>query len=181
MLLAAKVLFMAFFDICRLRKGPQDIPASKNLLTLCLIVYGLLSVLLVMLSESIERAILSGLLEVVLIMAFIMALLQIRSKIGRWVQTVTAISGSGIVLSLIALPIYILLSVSAGTEANSNPVYGLGLLILAGLACWNVVIMAHVLRHALDVTMLTGVILAIVYIWIIFSFTAAIMPVGGGS
>ncbi len=178
MLLATKVLFMAFFDICRLRKGPQDIPASKNLLSLSLFFYGLLSILLVMLSDSIERAILSGLLEVVLIMAFTMALLQIRSKTERWVQTVTALSGTGIILSLFALPIYILLSMNGASEAN-NPVYGMGLLILAGLACWNVIIMAHILRNALEVTMLSGIIFAIVYIWIIFSFTAAIMPVEG--
>ena len=179
MLLAAKVLFMAFFDICRLRKGPQDIPASKNLLTLCLFFYGLLSVLLVMLSESFERAILAGLLEVILIIAFTMALLQIRSKTERWVQTVTSLSGTGIILSLIALPIYILLSIDGSTDANSSPAYGLGLLILAGLACWNVVIMAHILRHALEVSIMSGIIFAIVYIWIIFSFTAAIMPAGG--
>ena len=178
MLVAAKVLFKAFFDICRLRKGPQDIPASKNLLTLCLFFYGLLSTLLVLLSESMDRAILAGLLEVVLIMAFTMALLQIRSKTGRWVQTVTSLYGTGIVLSLIALPIYILLSLNGTTETNDTPLYGLGLLILASLACWNVVIMAHILRHALEVTMMSGVIFAIVYIWIIFSFTAAVMPAG---
>ena len=131
-----------------------------------------------MLSDSLERAILSALLEVALIMVFTQALLQIRKKPERWVQTVTALSGTGIVLSLIALPIYILLSVYGGNDVNSSPVYALGLLILAGLACWNVVIMAHIFRHALEVTMLSGIILAIAYLWIIFSFTAALMPVG---
>lgn len=176
MLSVAKVLLLAFFDICRLQKRPQDIPESKNLLTLCLVFYGLLSVGLVMLSEPPDRAVLAGLLDVILIMAFTLALLQIRSKVGRWIQTVTALTGTGIVLSLIALPIYVLLSFSGGSEASSNPIYGFGLLILAGLAFWNVVIMAHILRHALDVNMLWGIILAIIYIWIVFSFTAAVMP-----
>jgi len=36
--------------------------------------------------------------------------------------------------------------------------------------------MGHILRHALDINMFSAIILAISYIWIIFSFTAAIMP-----
>lgn len=178
MLSAAKVLFLAFFDICRLQKRPQDIPASKNLLTLCLLIYTLFSIGLVMLSdEPLDRAIAASLLEIGLIMAFTQALLQIRGKTERWVQTITALSGTGVVLSLFALPVYILLSLNGGNETNNNPIYAFGLLILAGLALWNIFIMAHVLRHALEVNMMSGIILAIIYIWIIFSFTAAIMPV----
>ena len=63
MLSAGKVLFLTFFDICRLIKRPQDIPESKNLLTLCLVIYGLLSILLATLSQPADAAVLSGVIE----------------------------------------------------------------------------------------------------------------------
>lgn len=176
MLAAGKVLFLAFFDICRLIKRPQDIPESKNLLTLCLLVYGFLSILLAALSQSVDIAVLSGVLEVILIMIFSLALLQIRGKSSRWVQTVTALAGTGIIISLIALPLYVFIGVDASNDVSSSTAQAFGLLLLAILACWNITIMAHILRHALDVNFVLAIIIAISYIWVIFSLTSSIMP-----
>jgi hypothetical protein len=171
-----KVLFLAFFDICRMIKRPQDIPESKNLLTLCLTIYGLLSILLASLSQPAEKAILAGVVEVALIMIFSLALLQTSGKSSRWTQTVTALSGTGIIISIIAFPIYILIGVGELSEVELNTSQNIGLLLLAVLACWNIAIMGHILRHALELNFIFAVLLAITYIWIIFSFTTAIMP-----
>ncbi len=176
MLSVAKVLLLAFFDICRLVKRPQDIPASRNLLTLCLVLYGLLSIQLASLSQPLDKAVLAGVLEVVLIMLFSFALLQISGKSARWVQTVTALSGTGVIISIIALPLYLFIGIGSDNTVNSSGFQVFGLLFLAILACWNIAIMGHILRHALDINMFLAVVLAIAYIWIIFSFTAAIMP-----
>ncbi len=182
MLSASKVLFLAFFEICRLNKGPQDIPASKNLLTLCLVVYGLLSVQLTVFSQPIEKAVLAGILEVALIIIFSLALLQISGKIERWVQMVTALAGTGIIISILAIPLYFFIGIGIGTGIDegdmvaSGGVNILGLLFLTVLACWNICIMGHILRHAIGVNMFSGIILAISYLWIVYSFTSAIMP-----
>ena len=171
---AARVLVLAFFNICRLQKGPQDIPESKNLLTLCLVAYGLCSVVLMYLSESLDKAILAAILEVILIMIFTQALLQIRGKSSRWMQTVTAFFGTGVIISVLALPVYLLIGVGDVPDTAQRLDKSLGLMLLAALACWNIVIMAHILKHALEITFMTAVVLGITYIWIIFSFTSAI-------
>jgi hypothetical protein len=176
MLSIGKVIFFAFFDICRLIKKPQDIPASRNLLILCLVVYALLSIISASLTQPIDKAILAGILEIILIMIFTQALLQIRGKTSRWNQTVTSLAGTGIIISLIALPIYVLIGVGGEVEMTASAGQSMGLLLLASLACWNIVIMAHILRHALEVNFALAMILAITYIWVIFSFTSAIMP-----
>ncbi len=173
---ASKVLFMAFFDMCRLVKRPQDIPESKNLLTLCVVVYCCLSVLLASLSQPIDKAILAGIVEISLIMIFSLALLQARGKAPRWTQTVTALVGTGIIVSIFAFPIYILVGVGELNTLESSTGQSIGLLLLAALACWNIAIMAHILRHALEINFAIAMFLAITYIWIIFSFTSAIMP-----
>lgn len=176
MLSTVRVLFLAFFDICRLIKRPQDIPESKNLLTLCVVIYGFLSILLANLSQPTEKAILAGVVEVALIMIFSLALLQTRGKSSRWTQTVTALVGTGIIVSIIAFPVYILIGVGELSEFESSTGQSIGLLLLAVLACWNIAIMGHILRHALEVNFMLATMLAITYIWIIFSFTSAIMP-----
>jgi hypothetical protein len=171
-----KVLFLAFFDICRLIKRPQDIPESKNLLTLCVVVYGFLSILLANLYQPTDKAILAGVVEVALFMLFSLALLQTSGKSSRWTQTVTALFGTGIIINFIAFPIYILIGVGELNEHEASTGQSIGLLLLAALACWNIVIMAHILRHALETNFALAIFLAITYIWVIFSFTSAIMP-----
>ncbi len=177
MFTASKILFMAFFDICRLVKRPQDIPASNNLLALCSVVYVLLSILLAGLSQPLDQAILAAIVEIALIMLFTMSLLRATGKSARWTQTVTALVGTGIIISIIAFPIYILIGVGEFNSLESNTGQSISLLLLAALACWNIVIMTHILRHALEVNFAIAMFLAITYIWIIFSFTSAIMPV----
>lgn len=176
MLSAVKVLFNAFFGICCLKMKPQDISASKNLLIICLLVYGFISVQLALLSQPFDKAVMAGAIEVVFIMIFCFAVLQIGGKSSRWVQTVTALAGTGIIISIIALPLYLFIGTNSETVATSDGLRVLGLLLLATLACWNIIIMGHIFRYALEINMFSSVVLAIAYIWLIFNFTTAIMP-----
>lgn len=170
-----KALFLAFFDICRFRKRPQDIPASRNLLTVCLTAYGLLSAQLALLSQPFDKAVLTGVLEIVLLMVFTLAALQICGKSERWTQTVTALAGTGIIISVFAIPLYLLIGNGVNVTV-SDGLRALSLLFLAFLACWNVTIMGHILRNALEINMFSAVVIAFTYVWLIFSFTTAIMP-----
>ncbi|MGB1800763.1 MAG: hypothetical protein ACPHLK_08050 [Gammaproteobacteria bacterium] len=178
MLETFKILFLAFFDICRLVKKPQDIPESKNFLTLCLLCYALLSILLAGLSQPVEGAIVAGLLDVVLIMLFTYALLQINGKLPRWPQTVTALAGTGIIMSIIALPVYLMIGIGDVDELTLTSEQTMGLLLLAILACWNIVIMSHILKHALETHFAIAFFLTLTYVWIAFSFTSAVMSAG---
>ena len=176
MLAAIRVLFFAFFDICRFRKRPQDIPKSSDLLVSCVVSYTLISALLVGMAESLERALLSGITEIVVLSLFSLLLLQITGKTMRWMQTLTALSGAGVVLSIIALPVYFFLSTSGTDDATSEPLYLFLLLMLAALAFWNIAVMAHVLKHALEVSTVISILLAICYIWIILTLSTAFFP-----
>ena len=56
-------LFNLFLDICLLRKGPQDVPASVPLVKMCLLAYGLSGLLVLLLSTPVPVALLQILLE----------------------------------------------------------------------------------------------------------------------
>ena len=172
MLSVIHAIFKAFFDICCFRLNPQDLPKSNVLLTLSILGYMLASGLLALLSTQLVNATLAGIIEVLLVMLFTYGLLQIRNKTERWSQTVTALSGTGIVLSMIALPLYYL----GSNPDQAGAIQTVGLLLLIILIIWNIAIMAHIFRHALQTTIGLGVVIAITYIWVISNFIAQLFP-----
>lgn len=180
MLSTLKLLFLAFFDICRFKRRPQDIPQSVNLMSLCVFVYLIVATLLLVLTETVGRSFLSACLELVILLLFTIGLLMLSGKSNRSVQTITAMSGTGIVLSLIALPVYVLLNTYGTVDTEANPYYTVAVMILSALALWNIAVMAHILREALEVGIFTGAMLAISYIWIILSVSAALLPMEVG-
>ena len=68
MFAAINILFKVFFNICRLRIGPEDLPKSNELLIVCLIVYTLLDIIFVLLSEPLIDAVLAGFIETFLLL-----------------------------------------------------------------------------------------------------------------
>ncbi len=176
MLESVKLLFSAFFDICKFKRRPQDIPQSTNLMSLSVFVYLLIATLLLVLTETPGHSFLSALVEIFILLLFTVGLLALSGKTGRWIQTITAMSGTGVVLSLIAFPVYLLMSMLGTASADANPIYTVAVMVLAALALWNIAVMAHILKEALEVGMFTGVMLAISYIWIILTVSAALFP-----
>ena len=166
-------LLQAFFDICRLRLGPQELPASPFLLAITLLFYTVCGIGLALITIPPFQATLSGITETILVALLTVVLLRVRSMPERWIQSLTALAGTGIILSLIALPLSLWLHELRAAEADIRVP---GLLLFA-LVVWNVVIMAHILRHALSTSFGIGLLLAVGYLWIIVSTLNALFPV----
>ncbi|MCI0400976.1 MAG: hypothetical protein L0Z68_06710 [Gammaproteobacteria bacterium] len=166
-------LFKAFFDICRLRLGPQDLPASPFLLGITLLCYTLSSILLALITIPPLRATLSGITESLLVAALTVIVLRVRHMPARWTQTLTALAGTGMLLSLVAFPLTMWLN---EIKVSDGDVRLPGLILLL-LVIWNVVIMAHILRHALSTSFGIGLLLSVGYLWIIISTLNALFPV----
>ncbi|MEM7027308.1 MAG: hypothetical protein AAF410_03665 [Pseudomonadota bacterium] len=178
MLAESRVLFLAFLNICLFRKKPQDIPASTGLLAYALGAYALTAVLLLSVTETPVRAFFSAILEVSILGGFIYVLLTLTRKKSRYLQTLTSLYGIGAVLSLIALPVYILLSMYPENQMGQDPIHGFSVLMLACLAIWNLVIMSYVLRHALEAGIFTSFMLAISYMWLMLSISSTFFSSG---
>ena len=87
-------LFNLFLDLCLLRKGPQDVPASMLLLKLCLLAYGLIGLIVLLLSTPIPVALLQALLDIVLLSGLLYVGLTLYHHPERFEQTLTALAGS---------------------------------------------------------------------------------------
>lgn len=160
---AAIALFKAFFAICRLQKGPQDLPSSRELLSVSLIAYTACSIGVGLLSMAPGSALVSGLADTGLMIVLTVAILRLRGFAARITQTLTAFAGTGTVLSLIALPF--LFAAHAARSRSGNA--GVAGLLMLFIFFWNLIINAHILRHALSTRMVVGFALAVLYLLVL--------------
>lgn len=166
-------LIQFFFDLALLRRTPQDLPASPALLVLL----ALASLVLGAANGSamfggVREALGANLLDLVLSMIMLFVLLQFRGHPGRWTQTATAFFGLGLLAGAV------MLLVRAPAEAMG--LAGPAMLIDLVLAVWLHVALGHVLRHALNVPLMAGVIIVLAYTMMAFQLIVQVFPLVGG-
>ncbi|MBE2293492.1 MAG: hypothetical protein IAF00_01020 [Phycisphaerales bacterium] len=161
-----RVLFDLFLDICLFRKGPQNVPASTALLKICLLAYAASGLLVLVLSTPLQVALLQILLDLVLLAGLLYLALILHQHSARFEQTLTAITGSGTLMSLLALPLTAWI-VHQGPQGDSEFPW---LLILA-LMAWGIAIMTHILRQAFDTPVWVSALYALGYTFLSLTLT----------
>jgi hypothetical protein len=91
---------------------------------------------------------------------------------GRFLRTATAMFGAEAVINLPVLMVEMLL---LGEEIS-------GIKALAGLLrllllFWNLAVIGHILKHALDIRFAVGVVIAVVYTMLLIMLIQQLMPV----
>ncbi len=149
-------LFQYFTDLVLLRARPQDLPPSSALLWLLSWLYVLLeTVHMAGVFETPWEDFAISLLDLVLLLGASWLLLAATRHGARWLQTATALVGGGIVILLVAIP----LSLAMGESGVGQ----LAMLLYWVLIVWNQIFLGHVLRHALDVSLLVGIGFGLLY------------------
>jgi hypothetical protein len=173
-LLSLRAIVDPFIQICLLRQGPQDLPTSSILLAITLIAHTVMSIVLSHVSLGALSALLAGVLDTVLLVVLSGTLLYVRQRNARVVQTVTALAGTGAIITLLALPLSGWLH---GVDQAAGE-GGFALLLLLILTGWSLAIAGHIFRHALSVPYFIGLVLAVAFYWISISVFRALFPVG---
>ena len=166
-------LIKVFWDICAVKAAPQDLPASSFLLGLALSAYLVTGGVVAAFQWPLSQAILAAFLDTVFLTVLSRVLLWARMLSGRFVQTLTALAGSGAVMTVIALPLVMWQSFVGVTDANA-PTLPSWLLMIWMI--WNVVVVGHILRHALSTVLPLGIGLAAVYAYITFQLMRIFLP-----
>lgn len=165
-------LITVWLDICLLRAGPQELPASRVLLWLSLAVYSLVSFFLSQASYPAGIALQMAGMDLALLVVFAVAPLYLLNKSARIGQTLTALAGSGALLGLIALPVIQILA--DGQDTSEVPPFAALLWLL--LFGWSLLVMAHIMRHALSITFPAGLGVAILYMLVAMQLIGAVFP-----
>lgn len=154
--------------ILLLRSGPQQLPADRGLLVLGLTAHFATGYLLTSFDATAERAFVTSLLGTLSMLAIIHGLLTLHGKASRTLQSVTAVAFGEALLGVLLLPL--LLGVAVGTGLA-----GVWSLLLLG---WNVALVGHVLRHALEVERWVGIMFAIGYLLVSMALVGMLGGVG---
>ncbi len=153
---AIRLLIGSLVDICLLRKGPQDLPASTVLTALAVVISVLMGVWVETLVGG-EDLLARPLVSTAASIAFVFALLSGRGLVSRFRQTWTAFAGAGALLTVVFIPILWSLSNAVQNDQALNPIAYLAFWFLT---VWSFVIDAHIFRHALAVSFTMGFLFA---------------------
>lgn len=165
-------LLSIWVDICLLRAAPQDLPASRVLLGLVIVVYTGMSFLVSSASADTPTALKIALLDALVLTGFIAVVLYLMNLRPRFTQTLTALAGTGSLVGLLAVPVIHSIAAAQEREALS----GAALFGWLFLVLWSLSITAHILRHALNVSFFSGAAMALLYMLISYSFMNTAFP-----
>ncbi len=161
-------LIATMLDIARCRKGPQDLPVSRALLAGLVLLYAALNFVQALLSGWTLRGVapLVG-VEILMLCAWVWALLAFYGRRSRFLQTMAAVLGIAILLTLLDL---VLLGADRAMNVPQSVTDAWSLIRLFVM----VLLIGRVLMLAIEGGMLTGfaftmmMVLSIIYVGQLF-------------
>ncbi len=167
MSVAQKIIIMLL-----LKAGPEDLPYSLALMTRVIFLYLISGMLVVVGIVDASLAMARMLLNIAIVLSFSYMILSALNLKSRFVQTGTALIGIGIIFNLLAWPVL-------GYE-DIDQVSGLALQVLSMvvlmLISWEVLVVAHIFRQALNVKMAQAVILSMTLFFISLTLSQLLFP-----
>lgn len=158
----------AFINIALLRSGPEDLPDSRFLLGLTLLIY-LATQIPLGPGDLIVRAVTVSL---ALLFGGMWALLSLTGYRGRYMRTVTAMLGTGALLSALSTPFSLWSQSTMDIETGA----AMPNTIIFAIMLWSIVIDGHILARALSRPYAIGLLVAIGYFFLHATILFELMP-----
>ncbi len=153
-----------FVDIVLWRRGPQDLPASSLLLGISVAAYVAVSaVQLALLGETAATWLFFIVVDPLLLGAWVWLVLQLYGHRERFVQTVSAVFGTGAVLGIgLYLPLQLIVT-GLGYEPASGLAQFFALLLVVAFA----LVTGRIIKLATDSNLFTGIAVSLTYFLLI--------------
>ncbi len=168
-----KTLLRIFVDLCLIKKGPKDVPESAVLLKMVFFIYFLSGTLLLSSSIGLIDAIIQSFLETVLVGLFMYVLVSFFQVKNRFNQAVTAIYGSGALMTLLSVPYIFWMD---GLVKNENPIGVIGLVVFF-IVIWGFIVMANIIRETVQKSFSISLLLTFCYLYLSYQLINIAYPV----
>jgi hypothetical protein len=152
-------MIQRYIDLCLFKASPADMPASANLLKLTLLVYFSVGVAICLMDMGWTMSLFSSFSDMIFMIIAVGLLLQIHGLQIRFQQTLMALSGAGICLGLVSLPVVIWFNSIAEAEQASS--YAMLFMII--IMFWGLMITSHIFRYALDISVGFATVITVIY------------------
>jgi len=162
-----KLLAMLF-----LKAAPQDLPYSP-LLAIQLVVFYFLSGVVVLQTTLSPDNLYSGILLGVFVQyVFAYAVLVALSKRARLIQTFSALIGVSLLLNVISWPVFSVIADQAASDSLRSTMSLAFLLLIS----WEVLVKAHIFKHALEIKMFGALALSFSLFFISITLSQMLLP-----
>ena len=165
-----------FVDIVLWRRGPQDLPASTLLLWIVAAAYVAVSIAqLALLQEPASAWVVFVVLDPILLAGGTWALLRLYRHPERFVQTASAVLGTGALLGLVVyLPLqWLQVRMGVPPDSPSAGMTALALVVIFAL------VTGRILQLATESSLFTGVALSLTY-FLLINLLLGVVNGGGG-
>jgi len=155
-----------------LKSAPQDLPFAKEFAIRLSFFYWFSGVLVLSTTLRPGLEVQSMLLSLTVLLGFVYIVLRVFSLEARFLQTISAMAGVSVLFNLASWPL--LYAVSAETSNESSQVI-VSLLFLM-LISWEILVKAHILKHALELSMFKAMILSFSLFFITMTLSQLLFP-----
>ncbi len=168
-------LLTTLFELCRFRLAPQALPGSRGFTYLMVSAYFLVGLLVSSVDQGMRGALITTAVDTLLICLLAAVSLWVAQKPERIPQTLSALTGAGVLLGLIGWPIMYWLHTAAQAQTVAEQAATIAeqtqtgtvlpATLVMALIIWNIAIIGHILRHALEVTFGVAIGIALLYMY----------------
>ena len=160
-----------------LKAAPQDMSYRPSQAVRLAVAYWFSGVLVLETSLQPSDILASMMLSLVVLVIYTWGLLRAFGLQNRFIQTVSAIVGVGMLFNLLSWPVLLMLSVDDSGE-NALPVLSLVFLMLIS---WEVLVKAYIFKNAIDVSMFNALLLSFALFFIAMTLSQLLFPGNQGS
>ena len=165
-------LVKLFWEICLLRKGPQDVPAAAALFWLLLVVGLFVDLFIAANFVEFQSAVLLVVSNTLVLFGVVICLLLIFRYTNRVTQTLTTLIGTGLLFSFIRIPLMFVFK----AMPDHAGIFGF---VEIFVLIWSLVVIAHILRHALTIEWLLAAMLSFGYFMVSYQLANYFIPQAG--
>lgn len=156
------------FDICLFKKGPQNLPNSVWLLRILMVVDVGISFLMMNIRTDWFNSLLQAVVGVLLVVGFSWIMLYLARRLERFDLTACALLGTDALISFFALPGIASMMLGRGAL--------LAFFVMIALMIWHWAVIGHIIRNALEQTLVFSLGLAFLYILGSYQVMALLFP-----
>lgn len=148
-------------QILRLRSGPQDLPADREVLIFWIGVSMVSGILVAAPLYGFVASFFLSALDLAVLWIFVLALLGLQGRSGRWLQTYTALVGVSALLGLVMAGLLWISPPDPDQEPMATPI----MFVYLAVVVWLLLAFGHILQQSLSLTLrIFGVAIALGFV-----------------
>ncbi|HEB82396.1 MAG TPA: hypothetical protein ENJ11_05995 [Gammaproteobacteria bacterium] len=160
------------FALMILRAAPQDLSYSRGLLAGLAAAYVFSGLIILQTTVSPDDAYIDVIFGLLVQAVFTWTVLNALGKAPRFVQTFSAMLGVGILLNLLAWPVFAVLSDNTVEEGVKSTMS----LVFLMLISWEILVKGYIFMHALEMRLMGALALSFSLFFITIALSQLLFP-----